>query len=107
VFEQVPNAPAEAALAELNGRWEPSSPMETAESREADAEELGTLSSAENALQPQTVRQRLMCRSSHFLTFVLWLNSQLAKASMRANQQEVFPTDISRYTRNFYRLRFT
>jgi hypothetical protein len=36
--QQFPNAPAETALAELNGWWELSSPMQAAESREADAE---------------------------------------------------------------------
>ena len=70
VFKQVSNAPAEAALAELNGRRQFSSPMETAESGEADAEKFGTLSRAQNSLFVQALRER-----RYFSSGDLWSHS--------------------------------
>jgi hypothetical protein len=67
VFEQVPNAPAEAALAQPNGRRGLACPILATECRDADAVQLGGLPSAKNALLPQSVGERLIGRSLVFL----------------------------------------
>ncbi len=73
MFEQVPNAPAEAALAEPNGRRELSSPMEAAESGEADAEQLGTLSRAQNSVFIEALRERRNFSSGDFWSHLVAL----------------------------------
>jgi hypothetical protein len=66
VFEQVPNAPAEAALAQPNGRRGLACPILATECRDAYAVQLGGLPSAKTALLSPERRGEACWQESRF-----------------------------------------